>query len=439
MKNKPLFILCGILLSSSVLAEDLSAVFDLAQANDPTFQASRQTQLAEQEAKPQAQADFFPVLSATSQHTAYHNTNNSQGNAASNRINYNQSNYGLTLSQPIFYYQQWVNLSKASNQVKAANATFAAAEQDLIVRTVESYFNVLKAFDALKFAKAQQKAFAKFYEQTEERYKVGLIAITDVQIAKAKHDNAYAQVISAENELSDQKEKLAEITGQPIKQFSSLRKKLKLIPPEPADMTKWVETALDQNFSLQAAQYTSDAAKAEVRIQQGGHMPTVNINGNVNRQTSTPFSAKGTTSNIGLQVTMPIFSGGSITSKTRQAMHLYEKNQRDVETLHRQVKSNTRQAYRGVLTQISQAKALKQAIVSNASALEATEASFTVGTRTIVDVLDSQTNLIQAEQDYANARYDYILQTLRLKQAAGTLCPEDIKHINSWLAGNKVK
>ncbi len=437
MQRLTLMLFTGMIcLSTATYANDLLAVYRLAQTNDPTLQSAKEAHLASIEALPQARAQFFPSIQAVTSHTAYDNGGN---NATSippggvTRAHYNQSSYGLNLTQPVFYYQEWVQLSKASNQVKQANANYAAAEQDLIVRAVQRYFGVLKAFDALKFAKAQRKAFAKFLEQTEQRYKVGLIAITDVQIAKAQHDNAYAQEISAENDLANQKEILREITGKEIDRYSFLRDELTLKAPEPQNLETWVLQALDQNLSLQAIEFQVKSAHDDIKIAQTGHLPTLDVSSSINRVTSTPYTTSTNNANLGLQVTLPIFSGGAVSSKTRQAVHTYAKSQKDRETLHRQTESNTRQSYRNVLTQISQADALKQAIVSNKSALEATEASFNVGTRTIVDVLNAQSSLIQAEQNYAFARYDYILQSISLKQAAGTLNPEDIQHINAWL------
>lgn len=417
----------------------------MAKQNDPVIQAKKAEQLAALEVKPQALAEFLPTISANATNLA-NNIKATSGNSLSSSTtgnnssttitHYNQSTYGLTLTQPIFYYQQWVAYAKSDEQVKGANAAYGAAEQDLIVRTAQKYFAVLKAIDALKYAKAQRKAFAKFLEQTQQRFKVGLIAITDVQIAKAQHDNAYAQEIAAENELENQKEKLREIVGLPIQQLSTLREDLTLKTPDPANLEQWVNTALDQNLSLQASKSKVNSARADIKMAQADHLPTLNVQSDLQRQTSTPLSASTTTSDVMLKVALPIFSGGATRSKTKQAVYTYEKNQKEMETLYRQIESNTRQSYRGVLTQISQVKALKQAIISNTSALKATDAAFNVGTRTIVDVLKAQSDLIQAEQNYANARYEYILQSVQLKQAAGTLSPEDIQHINSWLIDN---
>ncbi len=424
-----------------LFASDLLDVYRYALCNDPTLQAAKETQLAAQEQLPQARAQFLPVISASATNFAYHQTpatssvNNiiNTSTSTASGISFNQSTYGLTLNQPIFYYQQWIQLSSATTQVKQANATYAAAEQDLIVRTIQGYFNVLKASDTLKFSKANRKQLAKILEQTQLKFKVGLIAITDVQIAKAQYDTALAQEISDENALANQKELLREITAQPIESFAFVRENLALKSPEPADPEKWVMTATDQNYALQAARFGAEVSRINIKNTSAGHLPTLNINSNLTKQTSALGTPTTKFSDVGLQVNLPLFNGGAITSKTKQAVHTYEQTQKQMETLYRKTESNTRQAYRGVLTQISQIAAQQQAIVSTESALKATEASFNVGTRTIVDVLTAQTNLIQAKKNYANARYDYIIQTVLLKQAAGTLCPEEVQHINAWL------
>lgn len=439
-----LLILLLTLLPLPLPAEDLLAVYRLAQAYDPTLQAAKAAQQAASEALPQARAAFMPLLTATAAHTAtrissvFDNTiptgvpdNNTP--SATELLHYNQSSYGLTLTQPIFYYQQWVQYSQATKQIKQANATYAAAEQDLMARTVQLYFGALKAHDTLKFTKVQRKAFAKILEQAKESYKVGLVTITDVELAKAQLDNAHADEIAAENEFANQKEKLREITGQPIETFSYLRSNLILKSPEPDNLETWVNMALHQNLSLQASRFQAETLKENVNLTKANHLPSLSLNGALGRNSSTPNNPTNTSSSISLQVALPLFSGGAALSKTKQARALYEQAQKRLETLYSQVASNTRQNFRGVVTHINRVAALKQAIISNQSALRATEAAYKVGTRTIVDVLDAQTNLTAAEQNYANARYDYILQSILLKQAAGTLTPEDIQQINAWL------
>lgn len=436
-KLSKFLVTCFLLTPCVSFAEDLLTIYNLAQVNDPTIQAAKEAQLAAQEAIPQARAQFFPVIAAVTNNQAI--DTNTLGSL-------NSHNYQLTLAQPIFYYQQWVQYAQADDQVMQANAVYASAEQSLILRTITGYFNVLKATDALRYARAQKTAFAKFLEQSEHRFKAGLIAITDVEIARARHDNASALVIAAENELANQKEKLREIICFPVETLITLKPELEMISPEPQNIEQWVAIAIEQNYDLKAADYKVCAARKDVRLSQGGHMPTLTVNGvyeNYSNNSSSSnisenpafINAPGTTyeTSIALNLTFPLFNGGAIKSKTRQAMHTFQKIEKEFETLYRQVESNTRQAFRGTLTQISQAEALKQAIVSNKAALKATNAAFTVGTRTIVDVLNAQSDLIKAEQDYAVARYNYILQSIQLKQAAGTLNPDDVCVINAWL------
>lgn len=435
----PVQFLCLICLlfgtSLSVQAQNLLEVYALASQQDPVLQSAKQEQLVVLEALPQARAQFLPTVQATANHSGIHNATAKANGLQSPLMNggYSQNTCGLSLTQPIFYYQQWVQFAKASKQVKAAHASYAAAEQDLIVRSVNHYFNVLKAFDTLKFKQAQRLAFEKFLEQTQQRYSVGLIAITDVQIAKAQRDSAYAEEIAAQNSVENQKEQLREITAQPVHQLSALKKNIPLTSPEPTALKAWVQLALEQNFSLQSLRYQNEARRADIQLSKAGHLPALNLNGTTTRTSNTPLLPRNTNSIIGLQVTIPLFSGGLVKSQTKQAVHLYEKNQSDLDRLYKQIESQTRQNYRNVITQISQASALQQAIVSNRSALKATEASFNVGARTIVDVLNAHSNLIKAEQDYANARYDYLIQSVQLKQAAGILSPLDIIEINALL------
>jgi outer membrane protein len=420
-------------------AEDLLCIYQLAEINDPLIQAAKASQLAAREALPQARAQFMPVISASSSHTSYDTlyTSNQAIDVPTqifpSDLHYNQSVYALSLTQPIFYYQQWVQLAKACEQVKQANATFAAALQDLIARTVQGYFDVLKASDTLKFATANRVAFDKFTEHSEQRFKVGLIGITDVQVAKAQRDNAFAQEIAAKNELENKKEQLRTITGEKIDTYSFLRDNLYFRAPEPANIEQWVKEALEQNFSLLAARFQVEASRNDVKLNSANHLPTLSIGAGISRSTSIPTIPRNTNRNVGLQVQMPLFSGGSVLSKTRQAAYTYEQIYQQMEALQRQIASNTRQAYLGVLTQISQVSALQKAVVSNLSALKATEDAFDIGTRTMTDILTAQRDLIRAEQSYAFARYDYILQTIFLKQAAGTLNPDDVRHINAML------
>lgn len=420
--------------SGSVFAQDLLSFYCEAEVSDSTLQAAKEIQLVQREAIPQARAQFLPFIGGQITYTSNDTTDPTLGS-------FNSEIYNLTLTQPILHFEHWKKYEQASDRVKQANANFSAAEQDLMIRAAQAYFGVLQAIDNLYFAKASVKAFSNFVAQTQERFKVGLITITDVEIARAQHDNSVAQQIAAENDLYNQKERLRNLVGHSVEYLSPLRDELNLLPPAPIDMEKWVTTALAQNFQLQAARYGTEASKANININRYGHLPTIDIIGQVQRSAPIPTlpGPRIIDSNAGVQINIPIFQGGAISSKTREAIHNYLKTDREMETLYRNVEISTRQAFHGVLTQIQQTAALKNAVNSNKSALEATHASFNVGTRTIVDVLNAQTNLIQAQKSYAGARYAYIIQSLQLKQAAGILCADDLRHINAWLKCEDVK
>jgi len=443
-----LLFLLYISYGTNTQAADLLEVYRLAHCNDPILDAAKEAQLAARENTPLARANFLPIISsqatfqANNQKLENVNISNSSngGNGSNPEIifpqtrHFNQNTYQLTLVQPIPYYVEWIQYSKASSQVKAANATYAAAEQDLIVRTINQYFEILKAYDQLKFSTANRKAYDKIFDQTQEKFKAGLIPVTDSDLARARRDSAIADEIEAETNVLNQKEILRQITIVPIENYAFLREDLPLKPPTPALPEQWVKAAIDQNNVLLAARYGTEVARKDVNIHQAAHLPSVSINANGTRFTAIPgVTSAGTNKYANVQINIPIFNGGSITAKTRQAAHLYGQNQKLTEVLCRQTESQTRQYYRGVITQIDQIKAYKQSIVSNTSALKATETSFNVGTRTIVDVLNAQRDLIQAQQNYADARYAYIIQSILLKQSAGTLTPNDVRHINSWL------
>lgn len=429
-------LLCFVLsmaIASVAQAEDLVCVYELALRNDPTLEAAKETQKAIREALPQAQAQFMPNVNASASLLKNHTTSRLNPNS-STRQSYTSNEYTVTLTQPVYHFEHWATLAQAGDTIRAAKMSYFAAEQDLIMRTAERYFAVLLAEDTLHFAKARRNSFGRFLDQSEQRYRVGLIAVTDVQIARARHDNAYSQEIAAATELANQKEKLSEITGVRLDELAKLRNNIKLVPPVPMDMEQWVNKSITQNLELQASRYQAGAAKADIQVKRAGHLPTVDLMGQYDHNAiNTPFATKGATRSLGVKVNLPVFSGGSVSSKTRQSVHNFLKADSEYEVLHRTVESLARQSYRNINSEIDQVNALKQAVISNQGALRATEDSFNVGTRTIVDVLNSQSDLIKAQQELSTARYNYILDSLRLKKAAGILCPTDLQHINAWL------
>ncbi len=419
-----------IIICQSSSAEDLSSILNLALETDTTLQQAWQTELATLELLPQARAGLLPVVTANA-NSSYNNNNNPQ------LENYNSYTYGATLSAPIVNIANWFTYRQADDKIKASIANYEDAYQDLLLRVTTQYFAILKSLDDLYFTIAARKAFARSLEETQQKFDAGVIAITDVNEAQAKYDQAHAQEIAAEFEVYNQKELMGVITGTPARNVSLLKANITLQRPKPDDIEYWVKTSVKQNYALQAKLYDVAAAKKNISIQRAANYPTLQADGNTNfakTPPSLPLPAfKVNTNSIGLTVTLPIFAGGKIIAKTKQAYNEYEIAVQLSINTERQVVSNTRQAYRGVLTQISQIKALQQAVISSKSALDATEAAFEVGTRTIVDVLNAQTDLLRTKSQLSKARYDYIVSSFTLKRFAGILQVADANIVNSWL------
>jgi len=427
----------GMMLSASplVLAEQQSLVniFELAEQHDPQLRAAEQARLATLEARPQARSQLLPQVNA--QGTIDRVDQNNEKGFITEDQNYTQTNLGINVKHPLFYKDREIQLDQANKQVQQAAFDYAAAEQDLIIRTAEAYFNVLKARADLEFAQANKKAISRQLEQTRKRFEVGLTAITDVHEAKARYDQAVAQEITSRNQLDNAFEALATITGRSHEELADLRNQLELAPPEPQNHEAWVNKALEENLQTRSQRIATDIARQEIEKQRAAHYPSVDLKGSYSYDESGAFgtdSETGTAS-VGVQVSMPIYTGGAISSRKREAVYSFQQAQENLEGTVRQTRQQTRDAYRGVMSSISEVRALKQALTSAETALEATEAGFEVGTRTIVDVLDSQRALFEAQRDYATARYDYILNTLRLKQAAGTLSAADVEQVDQHL------
>jgi outer membrane protein len=330
-----------------------------------------------------------------------------------------------------------VQLSQADNQVAQAEATYAAEQQNTGLRTAQAYFNVLLAQDNLEFARAEKEAIERQLEQAKARFDVGLIAITDVNEAQAGFDQARANVIKAENDLDNASEALREIIGEFDKELNGLAMEIPLKSPEPSNIEDWSKRAQENNLDIISAQNRSELAKKSIDLQFAGHLPTLDLVGTAgfidnNRPNGFTYQSQA----IGMQVNVPLFQGGGVNSRVRQARHEFEAAQENLDAQRRAVTRQVKDAYRGVLSSISQVEALKAAVVSSQSALEATEAGFEVGTRTMVDVLTEQRNLYRAKRDYAQARYDYIVNSLSLKQASSILLREDIELVNRWLSRN---
>jgi outer membrane protein len=349
----------------------------------------------------------------------------------------------VQLRQTVFRWDQFATLRQAGVQTAQAEVDFRAAQQRVIVRTATAYFNVLAARDTLDAAEASREAIGRQLEQANKRFEVGLIAITDVEEAKAAADQATATVIASKRTLATTREQLRELTGDAFDELARPGDDMPLVAPDPASEDQWVKAALDQNLELASARLGADIARENISTARGGHYPSLDIvakkSGSDTNADTTVFGARNpadTTGNdkqIGLQLTVPIYSGGGTSSKVREAVYRHRAARERLERTARETERITRDSYLGVISEISRVTALKQALESSRTALSATEAGYEVGTRTAVDVLLARQRLFDAQTNYARSRYDYVLNVLTLEQAAGTLDEARLTRVNGWL------
>ena len=419
---------------------DLLGALAAAEQSDPTYREAQDKALATAEEIPQARAqlwlpniDFTAGVSRVEQSLSG-GLNFGNGNSPS----YTGNEYRINLSQPVYHHDRYVVLRQADKRLQQAQYEVLAARQDLMLRVAERYFNQLATHDSLVFAKAETESLKSQLDQAQQRFQVGLIAITDVQEAQAGYDRAQASEISATNEVQNANEALREVTANYDLDLAPLGENLPLVIPEPLDIERWTTTALAGNLALSAARMAADIAHEEIRRQSAGHYPSFDIVGghSFNKQGGRFGSSSVAQDDIGIQVTVPIYEGGQVVSRTRAAEHQSNATLERLEQTQRAVHRETREAYLGVATKISSVKALRQAVVSSQTALESTRAGLEVGTRTGVDVVAAERSLYQAKRDFSRARYDYIVETLRLKKAAGSLAPDDLAAANSWLLGS---
>ena len=421
-------------LSAIVGAEDLLQLYALAQANDPQLAAARATLDAARESKPIARSQLLPNLSASGD-LSYQDQEIKRSISGRSHEDFTARGAGVNVTQPLYRRDRYLQLGQADAQIAQAEADYASAEQNLSLRVTQAYFDVLAAQDNLTFARAEKKAIARELDQAKQRFEVGLIAITGVHEAQARFDQSRADEISAENALDNAWESLREIVGpEAPRELAGLRSEIPLVPPAPTDVDAWSGTAITTNPLVESARQAAEVAQREIEIQRSGHYPTVDLVGSydINRSEAT----RGTDSNVaalGVQLAVPLYTGGGVSAVTRQARFTYQAAQEVLDQQRRAVDKQVRNAYRGVESSISRAKALHAATVSAQSALDATTAGFDVGTRTLVDVLNGQRDLFDAKRNYSRARYDYVLNLVSLEQAAGTLDNEDLVQYNAWL------
>ena len=455
---------CGLSLTTAVAgAANLIEVYQRALQNDPQIREAEANRLASRESKPQALAALLPQLSASgsyqrvdadSSRVAVTQRDPADPNSALvprtviSASDYDSKQYQLTLRQTLFRWDQWATLKRADEEVAQAEADFQAAQQDLISRTAQRYFDVLAAQDTVDASQATLEAFSRQLEQADKRFEVGLIAITDVQEARAAHDQAVADVIQSKRSLATSQELLRELTGERFDVLSTPVDDMPLKTPAPENEDEWVKMAQEQNLRVISARLATDIAKQDVRVARGSHFPTIDLVGersdleydgdSVSRNaqgiaTNSPADQTQKSDSIGIQVTIPFYSGGATSSRVRQRVYLHRAARERLERTHRETERATRDAYLGVLSEISRVRALKQALESSRTAIQATEAGFEVGTRTTVDVLDARRQLFAAQTNYSRSRYDYIINVLNLQLASGTLNMADLEEINGFL------
>ena len=443
----------GLLLSASAWAVDLVGVHDLAIKNDPRLQAAEYRREATRENKSIARANLLPQIGATGSWTRGNTDTDISGTdeiegpfKVSSESDIDTTNYRADLRQSLYRQANYEALDVARGQISQAEAIYQIAYQDFLLRVAERYFLVLTLTDGVTFAEAEEKAFQRQYEQAEQRFEVGLTAVTDVHEARATYDNARARAIVARNDLADAKEALRELTGQYFDVYDALQEVLPLVEPDPIAADAWVDIALQNNPSVLSSRAALEVAEANVRLARSGHFPTLDLVASYNRfidnernfrfnLESLPTIAKleNNDAQIGVVLDIPLYQGGRVNAQTRQAGHLMNATGRDLDDVQRGVVRQTQTAYRAVIAGIQEVEAFEQARISAESALEATQAGFEVGTRTIVDVLIAEQRKYQAQRDNSVARHAYIIRHLRLKSVAGLLGAEDLRVVNQLL------
>ena len=434
-----LALLCSLLVAPALAGADtLMDIYKLATASDPQLRQARAAYQAVAETKTQARAQLLPQITLGASLTRDRQDVTSTTSPFFQPATFysNTKGYQLNLSQALYHHDLFAQMREADASTAQAEANYQAAQQDLEVRATDRYFKVLAAADNLDFAQSEQKANQHLLEQAQQRFDVGLIAITDVQEAKAAYDLSVAQEITAQNQLAIAKEELREVTGNFHDALQPLKEDVILPSPDPSDVEKWVATALQQNYQLIAAQAAVDKARQDVELNRAGHYPRLDAvasYGYSDVSAGLFGGSESTDTQIGLQFSLPLYQGGGTSSQVQAAVYRLTQAKEALEQQRRSTDRQTRSAYLTVFDAINSVKALKQAVVSTQSALDATQAGYEVGTRTIVDVLQSQRNLFNAQRNYAQARYNYIVSSLQLKQAAGLLAPADIEEVNNWL------
>ena len=443
--------------SISLQADSLRDIYELALENDAQLKAEEAVYLARRETENLGRSQLLPQVVTSysyqnsdtdtdSQSPDFSNPPNIPITDTSSNVDIDTDGYSVSLNQALFDLPAWFEFKSGKEVTKEAEATFAANQQNLIVRVVEAYLLVLRAQDNLSASRAQERAFERQLEQTQQRFEVGLIAITDVYEAQAARDLAQVSRLVDENNVSVALERVSVLTGQSASNLNILREDFEIRPPEPIDRAAWVDFSLANNFLLRASNYREEAARQSAKASRLEHAPKVS-----GGYEYSDFSTDGSRSvkpdtgvvappdndqeqhTWGVRVDLPLYSGGAISANRRASAQEFNAAREERINLSRNIVTNTRSLHMTVVSDVSRIAARKQSIISSKSSLDATQAGYEVGTRNVVDVLNAQNTLFSAERDYANSRYDYIINLLRLKEQAGLLSPEDVIRLETNL------
>ena len=422
--------------SAPVQAQSLVALYESARAFDASYQSAKLQYEANLARAEQAKAGILPSAGVA----VGVSRNRVENTTPAIDSNFTTQNATLSATQPLYRPANWAVYEQGFKQIDLARAQLEAAQQDLIVRTSQAYFDVLAAQDTLTFVRAQKEAVAEQLASAKRNFEVGTATITDTREAQARFDLVSAQEIAADNDLRVRKLALDTLVGQDDSRPQALLAPVNLPPVLPADVATWVQQSEILHPAIRQARSNVDIAELEVKKAEAGHKPTVdatasyNVTKNPTNTAQSGISSRANASSVGVLLNVPLFAGFSTQNRIRETLFLRDKAQSDLEGTRRAVAQGTRTAYFGVESGLGQVKALEAAELSSQSALDANKLGYQVGVRINIDVLNSQSQLFQTKRDLAQARYNVLLGNLRLRQANGTLTPEDLQQINRLLA-----
>ncbi len=439
----PVVVVALSLFAGHASPADLVQIYRDALANDAQYASARATRDAGLEALPQGRAGLLPTIGASA-FTQWNDLDVSfRGTLPDSKRQGNSNAITFSLTQPVFNWNNMMVYREAGFKVAQAEATFSLATQDLIVRVSQAYFDVLASQDSLAFIQAQKSAISEQLAQAKRNFEVGTATITDTHEAQARYDLALSQEIAAQSDLQLKQRNLQQIVGRFPDQLAPLKPAVEITPPKPATMEDWASAAEASSFPVRVQEAAVEIAKREIERIRAGHLPILNLVGNVGQQ-SQAISTVGTSNIatdltsrvIGLQLAIPIYAGGNVSSQVRQAIANREKSQQDLEFSRRTAALAARQAFLGVTNGIAQVKALEAALVSSQSALDSNKLGYEVGVRINIDVLNAQQQVFSTKRDLSKARYDTVVNGMKLKAAAGSLSEADVEEVNRLLGAN---